>query len=351
MALQGAELEIILPKGQPYEQGIDNWHIHDAPFGRGYRWYISNLVFPPLIKEVYQQTQFHILRAHSLRFIGPAALWAKKRYKLSTPVVAHHHHLDDDPLNLFIERPVLSACSLVITDSHFSKRQIAEVFRIDTSHVEVIYNGVDERFRPEIKSERLIKEWDLMGKKTILTLGGLKARKNLAGLLEIFRRVVRQVGDRVVLIIAGSGPELSRLQKYAARLSLENQVRFTGFIAEVDKAAVYNMADVYVSSSSMEGFGMTPAEAMACGKSAVVSDSGSLSEVVLDEKTGFVVSLEEPELFAERIVTLLKNPTLADEYGRAGLAHVKQNFRWDLTAAKALDLYQQLLDDRYIRED
>lgn len=345
MAWQGAELDIILPKGQPYELGIENWHIHNAPFGRGYRWYVSNIIFPPLIKKVYNQTRFEILRAHSLRFVGPAALWAKKRYRLPVPVVAHHHHIDVHWLNEIIDKRVVEACHLITTDSVFSKRQLQTIYKINGNRVQVVYAGVDARFKPESVSQHLINKWNLADKKIILTLGGLKARKNIKTLLEIFQHIVRFLGETVILVIAGSGPELTKLEMQATSLGINQQVRFTGFVAEADKVAFYNMADVYVSASSMEGFGMTPAEAMACGKPAVVSKAGSLPEVVEDGKTGFVVSTQEPELFAEKIITLLNDNSLAQQFGQAGLAHVKQNFRWDIVAQKTLTCYQELLED------
>src|SRR5437867_13279948 len=68
---------------------------------------------------------FDRLRVHSLRYIGPAALWARARYRLAVPIVAHHHHLDPGPLNAVIEKRVIDACDHVITVSEFSRRQLA----------------------------------------------------------------------------------------------------------------------------------------------------------------------------------------------------------------------------------
>lgn len=343
MALQGVELDIILPKGQPYEKGIKNWYIHDAPFGRGYRWYVSNLIFPRLIIKVYNLTQFHILRAHSLRFVGPAALWTRKRYNLPIPVVAHHHHVDPNWLNGLIDKKVVEACDLITTDSQFSKQQLAHEFRVNCDHVKVVYAGIDEKFKAQSIDQQLMEKWDLADKRILLTLGGLKARKNLKLLLDIFQYVIKEITDQVILVIAGSGPELTKLKTYAAYLGIENYVRFPGFVTEAQKIDLYNLADIYVSTSNMEGFGMTPAEAMACGKPAVVSNAGSLPEVVLNEKTGFVISPKMPELFAQKIITLLTDVDLAQQFGQAGIERVKQNFRWDIVAQKTLTLYRELI--------
>ena len=62
------------------------------------------------------------------------------------------------------------------------------------------------------------------------------------------------------------------------------------------------------------------------------------------------MSTKSPELFAQRIVTLLNNPTLAQEFGKAGMIHVRQNFRWDVAAKKTLALYSGARVDKIIRE-
>ena len=348
LAQAGVKVDIILPKGQSYEQNITNWRIHNAPFRRGYRWYISNLIFPHLIKKVYDQTHFQILRVHSLRFTGPAALWARKWYKLPTPIVAHHHHLDGERIESLIDKNVIKASSLVITDSHFAKAQLSNAFGIDTSHVKVIYGGTDSnKFKPTPKNRDLLKAWQLTAGKILFTLGSLEPRKNLSTLLDVFRLVIDKMDkmpNQVTLVIGGSGSELANLKAYAASLGLENHVRFTGFISEADKVAFYNLADIYVTTSSMEGFGLTTAEAMACGKPTVVSDAGSLPEVVLNNKTGFVTSTNAPELFAQKIVTLLTDDNLAHQFGQAVKVYVKQNFNWDMAAQKMLSLYQGLIE-------
>jgi glycosyltransferase involved in cell wall biosynthesis len=365
VALLGVRVDIILPGRAPCWNDVPNWHIHRTWLPRGFRWYVSNLVFPRYIKQVYDQQPFDLLRVHSLRFVGPAALWARRRYRLPVPVVAHHHHLDRNWLNPVIERRVIEACDLVTTDSQSSREQLARELQVDTSHVAVVYAGIAREFEPQPKDERLGAELGLEGRKILLFLGGLKPRKNVGLLLDVFRNVVAEMGDddalsrssrtcrgdpsrrdsasEVRLLIAGSGGEEKVLRRRAGELGLADKVVFAGYVPEADKVRFYNLADVYVHPSSLEGFGMTAGEAMSCGKPVVATAVGSLPEVVADGETGFLVPLGDRRQFAERIVTLLQNDSLARQLGEAGRRRVEALFRWEMVARRLADLYQQVL--------
>ncbi len=346
LALRGVRVDLILPGRAPCWTDVPNWHVHRTWLPKGFRWYISNLVFPPYIKRVYDRQPFDLLRVHSLRFVGPAALWARRRYRLPVPVVAHHHHVDRNWLNPLIERRIVKACDLVTTDSQFSREQLARELQVDTGHVAVIYAGIARKFEPQPKDEQLVAELGLRGYKVLLFLGGLKRRKNVGLLLEVFCSVVTEMGDRVRLLIAGSGSEEKTLHRRARHLGIADKVIFAGYVPEADKMRFYNLADVYVHPSSLEGFGMTPGEAMSCSKPVVATAVGSLPEVIVDGETGFLVPLGDRQRFAERIVTLLQNESLARQFGEAGRRRVEALFRWDMVAQRLEGLYQQVLDDR-----
>src|SRR5207247_1427088 len=119
----GVRVEVILARGKPHPPSVPNWTVHRFAIGRGLRWYVAPLVVPPAIRRVHAAVGFDLLRVHSLRYIGPAALLARARYRLDVPVVAHHHHLDPSPLNRLVDKRVIERCDHVITVSEFSRRQ------------------------------------------------------------------------------------------------------------------------------------------------------------------------------------------------------------------------------------
>src|SRR5207249_608577 len=126
LAAGGMSIDILLARHKRYPEGIPNWTIHRLPVGRGLRWPVAPFVVPQAIKRVWDSRPFALLRAHSLRYIGPAALIARRRYGLDVPIVAHHHHLDPSWLNPLVEKRVMCAVDRVVVGSEFGRRQATE---------------------------------------------------------------------------------------------------------------------------------------------------------------------------------------------------------------------------------
>lgn len=338
MACLGIEIEVLLPAGQPCAPH-PNFHITRMPLRHGYRWFVSNPLFMPVIGRIYRQRPFDLLRVHSLRFTGPAALAARRLYKLPVPIIAHHHHVDRDQWTDVVDRPVAQRCDRIITDSQFSKQQLLSEFGVPSERVEVVYNGVDERYKPEARNERLAEQWGIQGCSVLLYLGSLKRRKNLGALINALA-LVRQEQEAVRLVFAGEGPEGPALQRHCRTLGLADAVRFVGYVNETEKVAWYNLADVFLLPSRMEGFGLVAAEAMACGRPVVASRAAAIPEVVADGETGILCDPDRPEEFAQAILRLLREPILARRMGQAGRERVKRLFSWDQCVHRTLEIYE-----------
>lgn len=108
---------------------------------------------------------------------------------------------------------------------------------------------------------------------------------------------------------------------------------------------MYNAADLYVSTSA-EGFGLTIAEAVACGVPAVGLDYSAVPEVIgpagvtvpvgryLDNEYAHHWALPDESAFGRAVAYLLDHPHRRQELGRQGPAHVEKNFRWDVAAER-----------------
>ncbi len=340
----GIRLEIILARGKPHPEGVPNWTVHRFPIGRGLRWYVAPFIVPAAVKRVHDQTRFDLLRVHSLRYIGPGALWARRRYGFDVPVVSHHHHLDPSPLNRIIERRVVDASDRVVVGSEFGKRQLASELGVRTDHVSVVHYGVDPAFVPRPASRGFLDRYGLRGHPVVLFFGGLKPRKNLFLLLDVWAPVAARRPE-ARLVIAGDGPLRSRLERHAARLGLQSRVVFTGYVPEAEKAAHFNLADVFLFPSAMEGFGFTVAEAMSSGVPVVASDRGSIPELVTDGESGFVCDPATPDRFVERLALLLGDSALRDKFGAAGRERTDRLFRWEACVDGTRRVYEEALED------
>ncbi len=344
LAARGALIDIALARHKRFPEGVPNWVIHRLPIGRGLRWPVAMVLLPSVIRRLHAETAFDLLRAHSLRYIGPAALIARRRYRLDVPIVAHHHHLDPNWLNSLIEGPVMRAVERVVVGSEFARRQAVRELDVPAEKLSVVPYGVDDRFRRAEKPVGLIRRYGLQDKPVVLCLSGLKPRKNLFLLLEIWKEIVRERAE-ARLVVAGSGPLLGRLQRHAARLGVAGQVIFAGYVPEQEKVDYYRLADLLLFPSSMEGFGLTVAEAMSCELPVVVSDRGSLPELVADGEGGFLCDPSRPEGFVRKTLLLLSDPMLRRKFGSANRQRVDRLFRWDHCAAATARIYEEVVDE------
>lgn len=342
LARLDVDVDLILARGKPVPPDVARWRVHRLPIRRGLRWPVAMLLLPPAIARVHRARPFDLLRAHSLRFIGPAALIARRRYRLDVPIVAHHHHLDPHWLNPHLEKRVIEGSDHVIVGSRFAVRQLEAELGARVDHVSVVPYGIDARFRPGPRPADLEARHGLTGKPVVLFLGGLKPRKNPFLLLDVWARVVAERPD-ARLVIAGGGAMLGAVRERAARMDLQASVIATGYVPEARKVDYFRLADAFLFPSALEGFGLSVGEAMSCGVPVVASDRGSLPELLVDGEGGFLCDPDRPAAFAARLLQLLDDPALRRKLGRANEERVEAHFRWERCARATLGVYEDVL--------
>ncbi|MCA9931060.1 MAG: glycosyltransferase family 4 protein [Anaerolineales bacterium] len=343
LAKLGVECELLLPKAAAAPD-VAGWRLTRLPLRRGYRWFVSNPLFMPFIGQVYRERPFHLLRVHSPRFIGFAAHWAKKLYKLPVPIVMHHHHLDFDRWTQHVDRRAMQRADLIITGSRFARNQLLQAFALSPDKVVVTPYGVSDSYQPVSTSEkqRLRTEYGFGASPLLLHVGSLIPRKNLPLLFHVLYQV-SHLFPTTKLLLVGRGPEQDTLQQLAHQLRLTDRIHFAGHLSETAKHHYYQMADLLVTTSLMEGFGLAVAEAMACGAPAVAGRVGSLPELINDQETGMLVSVNNQDAFTAAICTLLQDETRIQAMRQAGIERINQQFRWPITAKETLKFYQQVL--------
>jgi len=208
--------------------------------------------------------------------------------------------------------------------------------------------GVDPRFAPRPPRADLRRRYGLDDGPVVLFFGGLKARKNLPLLLDVWAEVVRAVPS-ARLLIAGGGPLLRPLRERAAAAGLADRVTFTGYVAEAEKADHFNLGKVFVFPSALEGFGLAVGEAMSSGLPVVASDRGSIPELLVDGEGGFLRDPACPAGFVEALVRLLREAPLRAKQGAANAERVERWFRWERCVAATRRHYEVVLD-RWRRE-
>lgn len=180
---------------------------------------------------------------------------------------------------------------------------------------------------------------------TILFVGTLEPRKNIGALLEAYRALVATHRNAPRLVMAGRVPETAAAELAALDQPTRDRVDVLGYVAAADKPRLYAAARMLVLPSFEEGFGLPVLEAMACGVPVVVSNRGSLPEVV----GGATDPVDPTDIvgLAARMIALL-DEDVAAEAARRGLARAAQ-YSWAACAAAVEQAYVAAIAHRQRR--
>jgi glycosyltransferase involved in cell wall biosynthesis len=250
-------------------------------------------------------------------------------------------------VNLALMRRTVRRAAAVIAPSNAAADDIAGVLGIERAGISVTPEAADPRCQPAPDRAALHDRFAELGirGRYIFNIGGVDIRKNVPLLIEAFARMRPAMAEPVQLVIAGAphsdNPAVfPPLAPIVERLGLEGAVILVGRVSEADKLALYQAADLYVTPSAYEGFGLTALEAMACGVPTIAANRTSFPEVVGDG--GLLVELDA-DAIASMMRLVLENPDVARDLSQRGLERAA-TFSWTRTARQTLDVYRAVLD-------
>lgn len=194
-----------------------------------------------------------------------------------------------------------------------------------------------KNFREEIERQYPV----LSGKKILLFAGRVAREKNIDFLIKILPVIVAKHPDTVLLVV-GDGPEFAALKRESARLNMENNCVFTGYLARPDLALVYAISDIFVFPSLTETQGLVTIEAMISGIPVVAIGSMGTKTVMGGDNGGFMVNNDSEEFIA-RVLILLEDSELYNKKTTEAKEHAKH---WiiDNMIEKLIHIYQISID-------
>jgi glycosyltransferase involved in cell wall biosynthesis len=157
----------------------------------------------------------------------------------------------------------------------------------------------------------------------IVTVGPFKPQKNLLDFIRAAADVHSQEPEARFLIV-GDGELRFSLEKEITRLNLEAVFFIPGWRRDIPD--IFSRTDVFVLTSLWEGLPRALVEAMAAGLPCVANAVDGVQDVLVDGVNGFRVAPKNPQLTAERILRLLKNPEEAAEIGRKAREFIGREF-------------------------
>lgn len=173
----------------------------------------------------------------------------------------------------------------------------------------------------------------------IVHVSNFRPVKRVELVLEIFNRIQKKIGARLVMI--GDGPDRLAVERQAADYGLTDVVDFVGEQQEL--VPWLSAADLFLLPSSQESFGLAALEAMSCGVPVIASRVGGLPDVIRDGETGFVFDPDDIQAMAECGLALLTNPARRQAIGAAAAADVRARFSVEKVVPQYEAFYEEVL--------
>lgn len=245
------------------------------------------------------------------------------------PLIASYHSVLKQT-----DRSNLLSADEVLVNSQFVQHAVNKIYNRDPV---VCYLGIDnEWFTPTQE-----KKGDF-----VLSVGSLTPLKGFDFLIEALSLIPEE--SRPLLVIASNfqnPPEKAYLEELAQSCGVD--LVLEGNVDEERLLQLYNQARITVYAAIREPFGLVPVESMACGTPVVAVRDGGVQETVLDGKTGYLVQ-RDPEEFANAVQHLLSNPDLAEDFGRNGIDHVRQNWTWENAISTLEEQFKKVRIDSHV---
>lgn len=316
------------------------------------------------LKEIIKEFQPDIVHTHASK---AGTLGRMAAYKCKVPVIVHtfHGHVFHSYFGktktIFyknIERYLSKKSTKIVAISEKQKNELTQQHKIcNKNKVAVVPLGFDlskfqvdyEWKRNDFRKHYLLDDDEI----AIGIIGRLVPIKHHGLFLEAINQLLKKSTKKIRVFIIGDGEEKENIIQYCKNLKLDitefNQqakkatITFTSWIKNVDWANAG--LDIIALSSLNEGTPVSLIEAQAANNPIVTTNVGGVENVILKDKTGFIVPSKDKDAFADALLKLTENEELRLQMGEKGWAFVKEKFHYERLVNDMRELYFSLLEN------
>lgn len=311
----------------------------------------SDLIAFGKIYRLIRKNRYHIVHTHSSKagVLGRIAAWLA-----GTPIIVHtlHSLVFHDYQPWFINkswRGIKKMCA-PITDFFISVSQIivdkAVAAGVDKREkFRTIYSGMelDWFLNASFDSKKVRREFGIPEDAPVVgKIARLFPLKGHDQLMDAAPQIVKRIPE-VRFFLIGDGILLEHLQKRAQDYGILENFVFAGLIDRERIPEMISAMDLVVHTSLREGLARVLPQALAMGKPCVSFDIDGAPEVVINDKTGYLVEAYDDKGLAEAISRILKDSELRTKMGENGRRHVDPMFRAETMVKEIAEVYDMLL--------
>ncbi|HET6607430.1 MAG TPA: glycosyltransferase [Rhodopila sp.] len=306
------------------------------------------------IRKIIRTEDVKIVCVGELVAGGWLAAACRRFFKVKTIIYVHGEEISTrtsyDQAGLRRRRALADAAGIVAV-SRFTRQALIEGLGVPPEKIQLISNGVDlGRFSVQPSAKHLVDRYGLAGRRVLLTVGRLYARKGVDKVIEALPQILRGVPDLVYLVV-GAGTYRSTLQALAAEHQVTDHVAFAGAVPDHELTAHYGLADAFImanrelSDGDTEGFGLVFLEANACGVPVVAGKAGGSTDAVTDRVNGLVIDGTNVGEIVTAVVSLFSDAELRARLIAQGRV-VAEASSWDQRVEQFLEFCDRVVDKR-----
>ena len=300
------------------------------------------------IKEIILAFRPDIVHTHASK---AGALGRKAAIDCGVPIIIHtfHGHVFHSYFSRWktkiyqlIEQRLAQKSTGIIAISELQKTELSEKYKIcEKEKIEVIPLGFDlmpfnqnkDINRKKTRVQFQLDEHDI----AVAIVGRLAPIKNHSLFLNCIKQIHEKTTKKIVYFIVGDGEEYQAISEEVSQLTaLGLNIKMTSWIKDI---AEFNAGmDILCLCSKNEGTPVSLIEAQAAGIPIVTTDVGGIRDIVAENQTGFVVNLNNPSAFTEKLLYLIENENKRLEMSQNGWSFVENKFDCK-TLVKNMDEY------------
>jgi glycosyltransferase involved in cell wall biosynthesis len=311
------------------------------------------------IRKIIRDFKPDIVHTHAAKAgaLGRIAAWLE-----GVPVIVHTYHGHvfstyfgsfKSGIVKFIERKLARISHAIITISKKQFEEIINQYEITTpDKAHIVPLGFDlSRFQENVHAKRIaFREKYFLDDSTtaIGIIGRFAPVKNHALFFESLRKLNKSDTNWRAFIIGDGSAKQEMMNSLVDLGCTENETEkarivFTSWIKNIDEALAG--LDVVVLTSKNEGTPVSLIEAQASGKPVVTTDAGGVSDCILENESGYIVT-DTPEAIAEKLEELILNPAQCVQMGKKGIDFVQKRFHYTRLVKDVQSLYRKLLNEK-----
>lgn len=252
----------------------------------------------------------------------------------------------------------------IIAVSQSTKKDIQDIFSVESKNIKLIYHGIDKRFFGQVHSAEVEKVKTKLGiaANYILFLGTIDSRKNIFRIIESYERLrdklielpqaslaeeqanINHLLSKYQLVLAGRpGNQYDQIFKRISDSRYKDDILLPGYINPEDLDPLFQGAKFFIFPSLYEGFGLPILEAMADGIPVITSNISSMPEIA--KGRAILVDPFNVSEIAQAMSDLLTDAHLWRDLSRSGGERAKE-FSWENTAKETLKFYKEIVNTK-----